>query len=264
MTVPGLLDYSGYVFDLDGTLYLGPNLIPDVDLMLAELRRAKKKIRFLSNKPLQSRGDYAKKLRGFGIEASDEEVMNSTTVTVRYLTDHYPGAKLYVCGEGPLISELVEGGFPIVNSGEECDLLLLSFDRNFHYLKLYESMIAARRGVPIVATNPDNTCPVDNGVIPDCGANIAAVEACSGRKIDTVVGKPSDIMLQVILEDIAEPAEKVLLTGDRLETDMRMGKRAGMGTALVLSGVTTLEQSMAWPEKPTYILESAAEIAAIK
>jgi len=264
MNARPLLDYSGYVFDLDGTLYLGPNPIPDVDAMLAELRRRGKKVRFLSNKPLQSRREYAKKLRGFGIEADDEEVMNSTTVTVRYLKDHYPGARLYVCGEAPLIAELIEAGFPIATSGEDCDLLLLSFDRNFHYMKLYESMIAARRGVPIVATNPDNTCPVDKGVIPDCGANIAAVEACSDRKIDVVVGKPSDIMLKVILEDIGEPAERVLLTGDRLETDMRMGRRAGMGTALVLTGVTSLEQAMEWPEKPTYTLESAAEIAAVR
>ncbi len=264
MTALSLLDYSGYVFDLDGTLYLSARMIPDVDLMLAELRKAGKKIRFLSNKPLQSRRDYARKLRNFGIEAKDNEVMNSTTVTVRYLKDHYPGAKLYVCGEGPLISELVDNGFPIVNSGEQCEILILSFDRNFHYMKLYESMIAARRGVPIIATNPDNTCPVDHGVIPDCGANIAALEACSGRKVDTIIGKPSDIMLQVILEDIGEPAEKVLLTGDRLETDMRMGKRAGMATALVLTGVTSLEQAMKWPEKPTYVLESAAEITAVR
>ncbi|MCB9784945.1 MAG: HAD-IIA family hydrolase [Candidatus Omnitrophica bacterium] len=264
MSSPPLLDYAGYVFDLDGTLYLGPNLIPDVDLMLAELRRMGKKIRFLSNKPLQSRRDYAKKLRGFGVQVDDDEVMNSTTVAVRYLKEHYPGAKLLVCGEGPLISELVEGGFPIVNNGEECDLLLLSFDRNFHYMKLYESMIAARRGVPIIATNPDNTCPVDNGVIPDCGANMAALEACSGRQVDIVIGKPSDIMLKVVLEDIGEPADKVLLTGDRLETDMRMGRLAGMGTALVLTGVTNLEQAMSWPEKPTYILESAAEIVAVR
>ena len=260
MKPSALLDYTGYVFDLDGTLYLGPNLISGVDQMLAELRKLDKKIRFLSNKPLQSRQDYAKKLRDFGIEAKDDEVMNSTTVTVRFLQEFYSEAKLYVCGEGPLIAELVEGGFEVVRSGEECDILLLSFDRNFHYLKLYESMIAARRGVPIIATNPDNTCPVDGGVIPDCGANIAAVEACSGRKIDTVVGKPSDIMLQVILDDLGEPAEKVLLIGDRLETDMRMGKRAGIATALVLTGVTSLNQAMAWPEKPTYILASAAEI----
>lgn len=262
MTPRPLRDYSGYVFDLDGTLYLGPNLIPGVDVMVADLRRRGKKVRFLSNKPLQSRQDYARKLRSLGVEASDDEVMNSTTVTVRYLLAHYPQARLYVCGEGPLLSEIVDGGFRIVNSGEECDLLLLSFDRNFHYIKLYESMIAARRGVPIIATNPDNTCPVEGGVIPDCGANMAALEACSGRRVDVVVGKPSDIMLQVILEDLGEAPQDVLLVGDRLETDMRMGIRAGMGTALVLTGVTNLETALAWPEKPTYILESAAQIAA--
>jgi len=261
MTRPrSLLGYSAYVFDLDGTLYLGPFLIEGVGPLLDRLRGLGKTIRFLSNKPLQTRHDYAKKLRSLGVEARDEEVMNSSAVAAQYLLREHPDARLYVVGEGPLIGELVDAGFKIVDNGEECDLLLLSFDRDFHYLKLYNSMLAARRGVPVVATNPDVVCPVENGFIPDCGAVIAAVEACSDRKIDVVVGKPSDIMLQVILEDVGFPPEEVLLVGDRLETDMTMGKRAGMATALVLTGVTAAEKAEAWPEKPTYILPSAAAI----
>ena len=258
-----LLDYSAYVFDLDGTIYLGPFLIEGVGPMLEQLRGLNKTIRFLSNKPLQTRRDYASKLRVLGVEAKDEEVMNSSAVTTRYLLAQFPDSKLYVVGEGPLIGELSEAGFEMVDDGESCDVLLLSFDRDFHYMKLHHSMLAARRGVPVVATNPDVVCPVEDGFIPDCGAVIAAVEACSDRKIDVVIGKPSDIMLQVILEDIGLAPEEVLLVGDRLETDMRMGRRAGMATALVLTGVTTPEQADDWPEKPTYILPSAAGIAKV-
>jgi phosphoglycolate/pyridoxal phosphate phosphatase family enzyme len=255
-----LLDYAAYVFDLDGTIYRGPYLIDGVDSALAKLRALGKAIRFLSNKPIQTRQTYAEKLRGLGIQADDEEVMNSSAVTAKYLSQHHRGARLYVVGEGPLIGELVDAGFEIVDDGDECDLLLLSFDRGFDYMKLHHAMLAARRGVPILATNPDVVCPVENGFIPDCGAIMAAVEACSGEKVGVVIGKPSEIMLEVILEDLGLPAGDVLLVGDRLETDMTMGRKAGMGTALVLTGVTTREQAEAWPEKPTYVLGSAAEI----
>lgn len=255
-----LQSYSGYIFDLDGTIYLGPNLIEGAGVMLDRLRKAGKAIRFLSNKPLQNRSDYARKLRGLGVEALDEEVINSSLVAARYLAEHHPGARVYVVGEAPLILELVEAGIEVVDNGLTCDLVLLSFDRDFHYIKLHQSMLAAHRGVPLYATNPDVTCPVENGVVPDCGAVIAALEACSGRKIDLVLGKPSHIMLEVILNDLGLPPDQVLLVGDRLETDMEMGRRAGMATALVLTGVTQPHQAEAWPHPPTYILSAAAEI----
>lgn len=256
-----LLDYAAYVFDLDGTIYLGPYLIEGVGSTLANLRERGKTIRFLSNKPIQTRHTYAEKLRSLGIQAEDDEVMNSSAVATKYLLKHHPKASLYVVGEGPLIGELVEAGFQIVDDGDDCDLLLLSFDRGFDYMKLHHAMLAARRGVPIIATNPDVVCPVENGFIPDCGAIMAAVEACSGEKVGVVIGKPSEIMLEVILNDLSLPASEVLLVGDRLETDMKMGRKAEMGTALVLTGVTTREQAEAWPDKPTYILDSAAEIS---
>jgi arabinose operon protein AraL len=256
-----LQSYSGYIFDLDGTIYLGPNLIEGAGVMLERLRKARKAIRFLSNKPLQNRSDYARKLRGLGVEALDEEVINSSLVAARYLAEHHAGARVFVVGEAPLILELVEAGIEVVDDGLTCDLVLLSFDRDFHYVKLHQSMLAAQRGVPLYATNPDVTCPVENGVVPDCGAVIAALEACSGRKIDLVLGKPSHIMLEVILHDLGLPPDQVLLVGDRLETDMEMGRRAGMATALVLTGVTQPHQAEAWPHPPTYILSAAAEIA---
>ncbi len=252
--------YLGYIFDLDGTIYLGPNLIEGVGNMLSGLRKAGKAIRFLSNKPLQNRSDYAGKLRSLGVEARDEEVINSSLVAARYLAKHHPGDKVLVIGEAPLILELVEAGIQVVDDGLTCDLVLLSFDRDFHYVKLHQAMVAAHRGVPLYATNPDVTCPVEHGVIPDCGAVIAALEACSGRKMDLVLGKPSHVMLEVILNDLDLPPGEVLLVGDRLETDMEMGRHAGMATALVLTGVTQRHQVDLWPHKPTCILSSAAEI----
>lgn len=258
-----LLDFAAYVFDLDGTVYLGPNLIEGVGSMLEKLRTLDKSVRFLSNNPLQTRSTYAAKLRGLGVQARNEEVMNSSAVTTRYLLEHYPGARLYVVGEAPLIGELVDAGFRVVDGSAECDVVVLSFDRDFHYVKLHQAMVASRRGVPVVATNPDVACPVPGGMIPDCGAVIAAVEACAGRKVDVVVGKPSEIMLEVVLHDLGLPPEEVLLVGDRLETDMEMGRRAGMSTALVLTGVCSKAQAQAWPHPPTYILASAADIGGI-
>jgi HAD superfamily hydrolase (TIGR01457 family) len=256
-------EYQGYLFDLDGTIYLGPQLISGVGEMLATLRRAGKSIRFLSNKPLQTRNTYARKLRDLGVQAEDAEVMNSSLVTTLYLKENHPTARVYVVGEAPLIGELVEAGLLVVPDSHECDLVLLSFDRDFHYVKLHQAMLAAQRGVPLIATNPDVTCPVEDGVIPDCGAIIAAVEACSGKKVEVIIGKPSQIMIEVILKDVGLSPSEVLLVGDRLETDMEMGVRAGMDTALVLSGVTSRAQVENWHPKPKYVFQTAAECANI-
>lgn len=260
-TKRALLDYEGYVFDLDGTLYLGPVLIEGIAPMLENLRSLDKAIRFLSNKPLQTRQDYAAKLRSLGVDAEDDQVINSSAVVTRYLLDHHSGCRPYVLGEAPLLGELVAAGFSLATCSADCDLLLLSFDRDFSYRKLHEAMLAAKTGVPIIATNPDVTCPTESGEIPDCGAIIAAVEACSGREVDVIVGKPSRIMMEVILKDLGLPAGEVLLVGDRLETDMKMGLDAGMATALVLTGVTSPQAAAGCPAQPDYILASAAAIA---
>jgi arabinose operon protein AraL len=232
------LPHRGWLFDLDGTVYLGEVLLPGAAETIAALRAAGRRVAFLSNKPLSTRADYAEKLSRLGIPTSVDEVVNSSIVLARHLRKLDPGAPVFVIGEPPLVGELREHGFEV---REDADVrwVVIAFDRTFDYAKLNTALQAVRRhDARLIATNPDRTCPVEGGEIPDCAGMTAAVEAVTGKTVEVVVGKPSPIILQVALEGLGVEARDCVIVGDRIETDIVMGKRLGLGTVLVLSGIT--------------------------
>jgi HAD superfamily hydrolase (TIGR01457 family) len=254
------LSYSGYIFDLDGTIYLGEKLLPGSREAVEKLKSLSKKIVFLSNKPLQTREDYAAKLTHLGIPTIPDEVINSSRVMARWLKEIAPGAVIYIIGEPSLIAEMAREGFGISEKAEEIQYVIASFDRTFEYRKLNIALQAIKKGAHFVATNPDRTCPVEGGEIPDCAAMIGAVEGATGKKVETIVGKPSDIMIQVAVQTMGLRPQECILIGDRLETDIFMGKKAGMATALVLTGVTKREALKESSFQPDYVWDSVAEI----
>ena len=254
------LHFLGYIFDLDGTIYLGEKLIPGAKETVERLESLSKKIVYLSNKPLQTREDYAAKLTRLGIPTKPEEVLNSSWVMARWLSRQAPGAAIYVIGEPPLIDELIKAGFRFSEKAGEIQYVIASFDRTFDYRKLNIALQAIKKGARFIATNPDRTCPVEGGEIPDCAAMIGAVEGTTGKKVEAIVGKPSDIMIQVAVDYMGLRPQDCVLVGDRLETDMVMGKKAGMAAALVLTGVTTRETLKRSEIQPDYVWESVAEI----
>jgi len=246
--------FAGYVFDLDGTVYLGEALLPGAQGTIEALRHAGARVVFLSNNPLKTREHYAAKLTRLGLPTSPDEVINSSWVLARWLAEEASGATLFVIGERPLKEELITAGFRLSEAADEIDFVVASFDRTFGYHKLQVAFDAIRAGARFVATNADRYCPVPGGGLPDAGAVIGAVEGCTGQPVEVVVGKPSPITVRAILSRLALPAEACLMTGDRLETDVRMGNRAGMATAVVLTGVTSLEQLDASDVRPDYVL----------
>jgi arabinose operon protein AraL len=254
------LNFLGYIFDLDGTIYRGEKLIPGASETIGTLKSLSKKILYLSNKPLQTRADYAAKLTRLGIPTGPAEVINSSLVMARWLSKKDPGAVVYIIGEPPFIEEMVQAGFRMSEQAEKIQYVIASFDRTFDYRKLNIALQAIKKGAHFVATNPDRTCPMEGGEIPDCAAMIGAVEGTTGKKVETIVGKPSEIMIRVAAEAVGLGPQDCLLVGDRLETDMVMGKSAGMATALVLSGVTKRETVKDSTIQPDYIWESVAEI----
>jgi NagD protein len=167
--------YDGYIFDLDGTIYLGDQLLPAATELLATLRAEGRRIAFLSNNPTRTREQYVTKLRALGLEAELSEVINSSHVMVEWLREHAPGATLFVCGETPLITELAAAGFPLSEQADQIDIVVASFDRSFTYHKLQVAFDAIRAGARLVATNPDRFCPVPGGGEPDAAAIIAAM-----------------------------------------------------------------------------------------
>jgi HAD superfamily hydrolase (TIGR01457 family) len=257
-----LLSYDGYLFDLDGTVYLGERLLPGAKEVVETLERMGKRFGFLSNKPIETRGNYAAKLTRLGIPTADERVINSSLVMARYLAKEQPGASVYAIGEPPLIRDLEDAGLRHTEEPEEIEWVVAAFDRTFDYRKLNIAMQAIKLGARFVATNPDRTCPMEDGEIPDAAGMIAAVEAVTAKQCELIVGKPSPIMARTGLELIGVPAERALMIGDRLETDIVMGRDAGMATALVLTGVATREELEASDVRPDYVLESVGELLA--
>ncbi|HET6379772.1 MAG TPA: HAD-IIA family hydrolase [candidate division Zixibacteria bacterium] len=252
--------YAGYVFDLDGTLYLGDELLPGAAEVVAAVRSAGAAVTFLTNKPLELPAEYAAKLSRLGIPTSEREVVGATDALLRYLRRHAPDARLYPVSE-PLLADLLRrAGFALTDDPEQVDVVVVSFDRTFDYAKLLTAFRAVRHGARIVATNPDPYCPTPDGGLPDCAAMLAAIEAATGARAEAIVGKPSVYMAETLLDRLGAPAAETLLAGDRLLTDMRMAREAGMASALVLTGATSLAEVAAAAERPDFVIESIADV----
>ena len=252
--------YDAYIFDLDGTIYLGEALLPPAGETLAALRARGRRLVFLSNNPTHSRAEYAAKLTRLGVPTPPEDVLNSSMVMVSFLRQSLPCARLFVIGEEPLCADLRAAGFTLVDDARQTDAVIASFDRTFTYRKLQIAFDALRAGARFFATNGDRYCPVPGGGEPDAAAIIAAMEACTGRICEAIVGKPSRHTIDAILALVSAPAAACLMTGDRLETDIRMGLDAGMATALTLTGATPASALVGSAIQPTYVIHQLADL----
>ncbi|GIV96237.1 MAG: acid sugar phosphatase [Herpetosiphonaceae bacterium] len=252
--------YDAYIFDLDGTLYLGEALLPGARETVAALRALGRRIVFLSNNPTRTRAQYAARLAALGLAATEDEIVTSAMVMAAYLGRHRPGARVFVVGERPLKEELRAAGLKLSQRPGAIDVVVASFDRTFTYRKLQIAFDAIRAGATLVATNPDRYCPVPGGGQPDCAAITAAIEACTGVRAEVVAGKPSPVMIQTVLELLRLPPQRCIMTGDRLETDIAMGRAAEMATALVLTGATSRADLAGSALQPDYVLERLDEL----
>jgi NagD protein len=252
---------DGFVFDLDGTLYLGDALLPGAAEAVAGLRDAGKKVAFVTNKPIGRREEYAEKLDRLGIPCAAEDVIYSPLVLARYLQKHYPGARCFPVAEQPVIDELLAHGFEICADPKDIDVVVVSFDRTFDYRKLEIAYRASLHGAELIATNPDRTCPMPDYYLPDAACMIAAIEACTRRKVEPIVGKPSPIMLQEVTDILGLEPGRCAMVGDRLETDMRMALDARMTAILVLTGATHPEDLETADVVPDLVLTSVQALA---
>ncbi len=262
---------DGFIFDLDGTLYLGDKALPGAVETVHELRRRNKSLLFISNKPLQTRNDYATKLSHLGIPAKAEDVITSGFVLAHHLANTEPNLRLYVIGEENLRDELRSHGLTVLDDFTDqdqrqviavtgVDAVVVAFDRTLNYRKLNIAYQALSRGARFFATNADKACPMPGGAIPDAGGIIAALEHMTGRKLELLAGKPSALMVKVALKRLGVLPNRCMMVGDRLETDIRMGQQAGMLTALTLTGASTRQDVEAMHDPPDYVVSKLKEL----
>ena len=246
---------KGIIFDLDGTIYTGEKLLPGAKQTVAWLKENDFSVIFISNKPLESNLTYSRKLSKLGIPTTSNEIINSTNALIYYLKEHFPNARLFPIGESPFCNELAKF-FELSENPNNIDVVIASFDRGFNYKKLNIGFQAIKNGAKFFATNADPTCPVPNGEIPDAGAIIGALEGCSNKKVEFVAGKPSKLIINLSLDRLNTTPEKCILIGDRLSTDIRMGKESKIKTVLVLSGVTSKNDIAKSSIKPDYVIDN--------
>ena len=252
-----------FLFDMDGTLYLGNQLYPFTIELLETIKKTGGKYLFMTNNSSKSVNDYVKKLEKLGIPATRDEFMTSSQATAFYLHKHHEGQKLYVCGTESLKEELRMEGFTVTTDLDEVECIVMGFDTELTFQKLHDVsyLLLTRPELPYIATNPDLVCPTEFGSVPDCGSVCIGIKNATGKE-PIVIGKPSPLMPQLAMEKLGISKEEACGVGDRIYTDVKSGLNAGITGILVLSGETTVEILEASEDKPHLVLQDAGEILA--
>ena len=252
-----------YLFDMDGTLYLGDRLYSFTTELLQTIRQKGGKYLFMTNNSSKSVDDYIKKLHKLGIESTREDFITSSQATAYYLHKYHEGQTLYVCGTESLKAELRMEGFTVTENIDEVQCIVMGFDTELTFQKLHDVsyLLLTKPELPYIATNPDLVCPTEFGSVPDCGSVCIMIENATGKK-PVVIGKPSPLMPLLAMERLGIPKEQTCVVGDRIYTDVKSGLNAGITGILVMSGETTPAILAESEDKPHLVLEDAGEILA--
>lgn len=228
-----------FLLDMDGTFYLGNQLIEGSLSFIEKVLATGRDFMFLTNNSSHNANFYVEKLGRMGLKIDRTKVMTSGEATCEKLNALYPGKRAFVLGNPYLIEEFHEAGIPV--DFEHPDMVVIGFDTTLDYAKMCAVCDFVRAGLPYIATHPDFNCPTETGFIPDIGAIMAFIEASTGRRPDLIVGKPNTGIVEAVLRRTGLKCEELAMVGDRLYTDIETGLRSGMLSILVMSGETTEE-----------------------
>jgi len=267
-----LLSKKLFIFDMDGTVYLGGRVFDFAVRFIRHLRENGQRILFFTNNASHSGEFYLEKLNRLGFVVTKEEILTSGDVTAAYLTEKKKGKKVYLVGTPELDGVFRRAGVPLVADengrlavpGLTADIVVTSFDTTLTYEKLSEACRMVRCGAEYLSTHPDFNCPTEDGFIPDSGAIAALVTASTG-KVPVYFGKPYKETAEMIAQITGYRSEEMCIFGDRLYTDIALGRHFGMTSCLVLSGETTLSDvaDASEAERPDMIFSSLAETDAL-
>ncbi len=256
-----LKDIKLFLFDMDGTLYLGNRLYDFTVELLCTIKAQGKRYMFMTNNSSKSVEDYIKKLAKLGIPAEYEDFITSSQATAEYLKEYRPNDRLYVCGTRSLKDELEKHGFKVTEKLDEVDCIVMSNDTELTFKKLDDIsfMLSTRDDIGYIATNPDTVCPTEYGSVPDCGSFCEMIYNATGKR-PIFIGKPEPEMPLIAMKMTGYDKNETAVVGDRIYTDVKSGLNAGILAILVMSGETTYEILNASSDKPDLVLESGKDI----
>ena len=243
--------------DLDGTLYLGNQLIEGALDFLSRLRESVIRRFFLSNNSSRSVDQYVEKLQAMGVPASSDDVLLSTHDLLSWLSVNGV-SQTYLVGTAGMRQMLEDAG--VSTDSADPQYIVLGYDTEIPYEKLSMASVHLHRGVPMVASHPDTVCPSPDGGLPDTGAYMELFEAATGVRPEHVCGKPNAGMILHKVESLGLRPEQCAMIGDRLYTDMELADRSGVHGVMVLSGEATLEDLEAAPQTPSLVVGSVDEL----
>ena len=251
----------GVIVDLDGTVYHGDDLVSGAATAVDSLRDASESLLFFSNNPTRSGAAYVDRLADLGVTVRPGEACSAADVTAEYLRARHADDDVFLVGTDSIAEILDTEGVALTDEPERADVLLAGWSPDFHYDDMVDALRAYDEAVTFLGTDPDRTFPGENGLpTPGSGAIVNAVAGVLEAEPDLILGKPSRRATQAALDRLGVPASDCLVVGDRLSTDIAMGERAGMETALVLSGATTRADLADSDVAPDHVLDSIAEI----
>lgn len=254
--MPKLHDIRHLVIDMDGVLYRGNDPLPKLPEFFEFLRAHGIGFRLATNNSGSTPQQYAAKLQQMGAEVAPEEIITSGTATAHWLAERYPpGTRVHVFGEASLRTALTESGFALAD--EDVKVVAASIDWGVTYEKIKRACLLIRRGAQFVATNLDPTRPTEEGLVPGTGALIAAI--ATGAEVQPIaIGKPEPTMFEQAMAEMGAVPQTTATLGDRIDTDMEGGRRAGLATILVLSGSTTRAEADLYG--PDLVFEEIADL----
>ncbi|MEG2687753.1 MAG: HAD-IIA family hydrolase [Clostridia bacterium] len=251
-------DVELFVFDLDGTVYIGDKEIEGSFEAVNALRKMGKRICFFTNNSSRMHTDYIARLNNLGLRVYSDEIYTSGQVTCEYILDNYRGKKVFLLGNERLKSEFQLYGIEVVDDNP--DIAVIGFDTSLTYARLYQFCKYVKQGLPYIATHPDFFCPAEECEMPDIGAMIEAIRLTVNRVPDIIMGKPHKTAGARLAQKYNLPSKKIAMVGDRLYTDVAFGKNCGFVSILVLSGETTADMVSKSKIKPDYILDKVKDI----
>ena len=263
MELSALKNKKLFLFDMDGSVYLGSRLYGFTVELLDTIRKNGGRYLFMTNNSSKSVKDYIDKLGKMGIPATEEDFLTSSQATAFYLSQHHKGQVLYVCGTQSLKEELAKAGFSITDDIEKTQCIVMGFDTELTFRKLEDvSKMLCTKDLPYIATNPDYVCPTEFGSVPDCGS-VSDMLYNVSKKRPLFIGKPSPLMPQLAMEKWGVTPNETVVIGDRIYTDIKSGLNAGATTILVMSGETTYEILEQSTDKPHFVMGDAGELIPI-